>query len=74
MLAGNASSNGNGAGDADSDGNGKGDSDGGPLERIRQLLTQRIAAYSHAHYAVATDDLTSEKVACTIMEIYAKRR
>ena len=47
-----------------------GGGDGDPLERIRQLLSERAEAYAHAHHFVATDDRTPEEVACAILEAY----
>ncbi len=41
-----------------------------PLERIRQLLDQRAAAYAHAHHTVSTDNRTPKQVAQAILGIY----
>lgn len=41
-----------------------------PLERIRQLLDERAAAYAHAHHAVPTDDRTPEQVADEVLRIF----
>ena len=41
-----------------------------PLERIRQLLADRAAAYAHAHHAVATDNRTPEEVADEVLRIF----
>ena len=65
MLAGNRTA-------GDSDGDADGNSDSNPLERIRQLLTERADAYAHAHYAVATDGRTPEEVAESILHIFAE--
>ena len=43
---------------------------GGPPERIRQLLAELADAYAHTHYAVATDGRTPEEVADSILRIY----
>ena len=43
---------------------------GDPLERIRQLLSERAAAYDLAHYSIPTDDQTPEQVADEILRIY----
>ena len=45
--------------------------DGGdPLERIRQLLSERAEAYAYAHHFVETDERTPEEVAAEILRIY----
>ena len=41
-----------------------------PLERIRQLLLERAAAYDLAHHSIPTDDRTPEQVADEILQIY----
>ena len=51
------------------DGNGNGNAD--PLERIRQLLAHRAAAYAHAHHTIPTDHRTPEQVAAEILQIHA---
>lgn len=51
----------------DNGGNGNDD----PLERIRQLLADRAAAYAHAHHTVPTDHRTPEQVAAEILHIHA---
>ncbi len=40
-----------------------------PLKRIRELLSQRAAAYAQAHHTIATDRLTPEEVAEQALEI-----
>ena len=42
---------------------------GNPLERIKELLAQRMPAYSQAHHAVETDGLTQDQVAEAILKI-----
>ena len=42
---------------------------GDPLERIRELLAQRDPAYSQAHHSIETDQMTTDQVAQTILEI-----
>ena len=61
MLAGNSN-----AGN-DNAGNGSGD----PMERIRQILADRAAAYAHAHHTIPTDHRTPEQVAAEILQIHA---
>ncbi len=43
--------------------------EGNPLERITELLAQRMPAYSQAHHAVETDNLTPDQVALAILKI-----
>jgi shikimate kinase len=43
--------------------------EGNPLERITELLVQRMPAYSQAHHAVETDNLTPDQVAQAILKI-----
>ena len=40
-----------------------------PLQRIRELVTQRIPAYAQAHHTIDTDELTPEQVAERVMEL-----
>ena len=42
---------------------------GNPLERIRDLMSQRAETYSQAHYTIETDDLTPEEVALEVLAI-----
>ena len=42
---------------------------GDPLERIRDLMSQRAEAYCQAHHTIATDDLTPEQVALEVLAI-----
>ena len=42
---------------------------GDPLERIKELLAQRMPAYSQAHHSVETDGLTQDQVAEAILKI-----
>lgn len=42
---------------------------GDPLERITELLEQRMPAYDEAHHAVDTDGLSPEQVAMAIIKI-----
>ena len=44
---------------------------GDPLDRIRQLLSERAAAYDLAHYSIPTDDRTPEQVADEILRIFS---
>lgn len=41
-----------------------------PLERIRELLAQRAAAYAQAHYQIATDEGNPEQTAEEILELW----
>ncbi len=43
--------------------------EGNSLERITELLAQRMPAYSQAHHAVETDNLTPDQVARAILKI-----
>ena len=43
--------------------------EGNPLVRITELLAQRMPAYSQAHHAVETDNLTPDQVAQAILKI-----
>ena len=43
--------------------------EGNSLERITELLAQRMPAYSQAHHAVETDNLTPDQVAQAILKI-----
>lgn len=43
---------------------------GASLERIRDLLAQRAAAYAHAHCRIDTDDLTAEQTAEEILQLW----
>ena len=68
MLAAPANNDGNG-----NSGNGNaGNSNADPLERIRQLLADRAAAYAHAHHTIPTDHRTPEQVAESILRIFAE--
>lgn len=42
---------------------------GDPLQRIEELLAQRAPAYSQAHHAVETDELSPDQVAEAILKI-----
>lgn len=42
---------------------------GDPLERIKELLSQRGPAYAQAHHTIETDRLTTDQVAEAILEI-----
>ena len=42
---------------------------GNPLERIREIMSQRAQAYSQAHHTIETDDLTPEQVALEVLAI-----
>ena len=42
---------------------------GNPLQRIEELLAQRASAYSQAHHAVNTDELSPDQVAEAILNI-----
>ena len=42
---------------------------GNPLERIKELLTERTPAYSQAHHTIETDTLSSDQVAEAILKI-----
>ena len=42
---------------------------GDPLERIRDLMSQRAEAYSQAHHTIETDGLTPEQVALEVLAI-----
>ncbi|MCH7736808.1 MAG: shikimate kinase [Chloroflexi bacterium] len=42
---------------------------GNPLERITELLAERMPAYSQAHHSIETDGLTPDQVAQAILKI-----
>ena len=42
---------------------------GAPLERIKELLSQRVPAYCQAHHTIETDDKSTEQVAQAILQI-----
>lgn len=41
-----------------------------PLQRIRELLAQRDAAYAQAHHRIATDHRAPEQIAAEILELW----
>jgi shikimate kinase len=41
-----------------------------PLERIRELLADRAAAYGQAHHCIATDELAAEEVAEKVKNLF----
>ncbi|MDA0265257.1 MAG: shikimate kinase [Chloroflexi bacterium] len=47
--------------------------EGNPLSRIQELLAERAPIYAKAHYAIETDDLSTDQVADAILAICGPR-